>query len=76
MDPVPASRSTSLVEKIYEVTRSAYYKIKFKNGKELNVTGEHPLWAIKKEVKPLNFWEYLRSESLIKKAINKISQSL
>jgi len=76
MDPVPASRSTSLVEKIYEVTRSAYYKIKFKNGKELNVTGEHPLWAIKKPSGPLNFWEYLRSESLIKKAINKISQSL
>ncbi len=43
---------------------------------KFNVTGEHPLWAIKKEVKPLNFWEYLRSESLIKKAINKISQSL
>jgi len=68
-NPESGGENRSLVEKIHEVTRSAYYKIKMKNGKEIKVTGEHPLWAIKKQEKPLSFWEYLKTESLTKKAI-------
>ena len=69
-DPQSDKNTTSLVEKIYEVTRSAYYKLTLKDGKEVKVTGEHPLYAIQQSVKPLTFWEYLKSESLTRKAID------
>ena len=69
-NPESGEESQSLVEKIYEVTRSAYYKIKLKNGTEVKVTGEHPLYAMRAEKKPLTFWEYLKTESLTKKAIS------
>ncbi|MHA1867176.1 MAG: Hint domain-containing protein [Candidatus Heimdallarchaeaceae archaeon] len=60
----------SVVEKIYETTRSGYYKIKLKDGTVLKVTGEHPLWAIQKKAKPLSFWQYLKTESLLKKGFD------
>ena len=65
----------SIVEKIYETTRSAYYKIKLKDGTELKVTGEHPLYAIQKKDQPLTFWQYLKTESLIKKVVDWIGQN-
>ncbi|MFC1727584.1 Hint domain-containing protein [Patescibacteria group bacterium] len=74
-DPVTGQEVTSLVDKIYEVTRSAQYRVKLKNGQKLRVTGEHPLYATQKDQGDvsrveLDFWEYLKTESLIKKAIN------
>ena len=64
--------TTSLVEKIYEVTRSAYYKLTLKNGKEVKVTGEHPLYAIAQGQQPLSFIDYLKTQSLTKRALDYI----
>jgi len=69
-DPETGSEASSLVEKIYEVTRSAYYKVRLKDGTELKVTGEHPLYAIQKKAEPLSFWQYLKTESLLKKGFD------
>lgn len=62
----------SIVEKIYETTRSAYYKIKTKDGKEIKVTAEHPLYAIQKDNTSLNFLEYLKNESFTRKLIDRV----
>jgi len=69
-DPQTGSESTSLIQKTFEYSRGAYYKIRTKDGEELKVTAEHPLYAIQKEETPLSFWEYLKKESLTKKAID------
>lgn len=63
-------KTDSLVEKIHEVSQSAYFKIKTEAGQELDVTAEHPLFAIQQEPKPLSFWEYLKTESLLKKIVD------
>jgi hypothetical protein len=59
----------SVVEKIYETTRSAYYKLRLSDGTEVKVTGEHPLYAVKKS-SSLSFWEYLRSYSLTSRFVS------
>ena len=72
LDPETGEETASVVEKIHEVTRSAYYKIKLKNGKELKVTGEHPLYTLKQPEEPLTFWEYLKTQSFTKSLIDSI----
>src|SRR4030042_1432786 len=67
---------TSQVDDIYVTSRSAYFKIRTKDGKEADVTDEHPLYAVKKEAAPLSFWEYLEKESLTKKAIDYITNKI
>jgi hypothetical protein len=71
-DPETGVATSSVVDRIYEVTRSAYYKLKLKSGKEVEVTAEHPLYAIQQDAKTLSFWEYLKTQSLTKKLIDKI----
>ena len=68
-EPEVDKETTSVVEKVHEVTRSAYYKIKLQDEKEIEVTGEHPLYAIQKKETPFTFWEYLKTKSLTKKTI-------
>ena len=82
LDPQTGEEDLSKVEDIHEVSQSAYYRIKLKDGRELKVTAEHPLWAIQKdstsqesfqatsEVSGFSFWEYLKTESLTKKFFN------
>ena len=72
LDPETDEKSTSLIEEVHEVTRSAYYKLKLQDGKEIEVTGEHPLYAIQKEKIPLTFWEYLKTESLVKRGLDSL----
>ena len=69
-DPRTGEETTSQVEDVYQASQGAYYKIKLKDGQELKVTGEHPLYTIRKEKEPLNFWEYLKTGSLIKKSFD------
>lgn len=70
VNPKTDQESTSLIEEVHEITRSAYYKIKLQDEKEVEVTGEHPLYAIQKEKAPLTFWEYLKNKSLISRLLN------
>lgn len=69
-NPQTLESKASKVEAIYETDRDAYYVIKTEDGKEIKVTAEHPLYAIRQEEKPLTFWEYLKTESLVKKTID------
>jgi len=64
---------SNAVEKVYDASQNAYYKIELEDGQEVKVTGEHPLYAKPGEIKPLNFWEYLKTESLVKKALDKLA---
>ena len=76
-DPETGEATTSLVERIYEVTRSAYFQVFLEDGTELQVTAEHPLYAIQERESetPSNFWEYLKTESLTAKFVNKFLSS-
>ncbi len=76
LDTQTGENKTSLVEKVYEVSRDAYYKIKTKAGNEIKVTAEHPLYVIQKSVAPFSFWEHLKTESLTKKAIDYINNKI
>lgn len=71
-NPDTNEETTSVVEKIYELTREAYYKIKLKDGTEVKVTAEHPLYAIKGETEAPSFWEYLKTESLTRRLVDRI----
>ena len=71
-NPETDSESSSLIEKTFEFTRNAYYRICTKGGHEVNVTGTHPFFAVKKEAIPLSFWEYLKKESLTRKLFDKL----
>lgn len=75
-DPESGEEGTSEVEKIYETTQGAYYKIKTKDGTEVKVTAEHPMYAVQKTEESKNFWEYLKTESMIRNLINTISNSI
>lgn len=70
LDEKTGQASTGIIDKVYEVSRSAYYKITTKDGQEVKVTGEHPLYAIPEENQPLTFWQYLQTESLVKKVFD------
>ena len=72
--PETGEATTSLVEKIYEVTRSAYFQVFLEDGSELQVTAEHPLYAIQERESetPASFWEYLKTESLVSRLAKKI----
>lgn len=71
-DPETGSPSTGLIRKTFEYTRNAYFKIRTKDGRELKVTGTHPLLAIQKNQVPLSFWEYLKTESFARKFLARI----
>lgn len=71
-DPETGSPSTGIIQKTLQFTRNAYYTIRTKEGKELKVTGTHPLFAVQKSETPLSFIEYLKTESLTKKLISNI----
>lgn len=68
-DVLQKKETTSVVKEILKVTASAYYKLKLKDSSEIQVTGDHPLYSIQKS-ENLTFWEYLKTESLSKKAIS------
>jgi len=67
-------KKNSIVEKIYETTRSAYYKIKTKDGRDIKVTAEHPLYTIQKDNSnnSSNFLEYLKNKSFTRKFIDRV----
>lgn len=71
-DPETGSPSTGIIQKTFRFTRDAYYKIRTKDGRELKVTGTHPLFAVQKSETPLSFIEYLKTESIINRLISNI----
>ena len=75
-DEQTREEQTSLVEKIYETTRSAYYKLVLQDGTEVKVTGEHPLYAVPQSQEDLSFWEYLKTKGLVKKSLDSIIKFL